>query len=250
MIKVDLNGKVAVITAAGTELGTAIAKALAENGATVAVCDADMSKAEKAAAAVGAKAKAYEVDVMKKEALMGICQQIEKDLGSLDILVNNEKDTLPMAERKLLHEADMDRYYEITNRELMGLYYMTKAAIQGMAERKSGVVVNITSSLGLAPRKGMIANVAAATATPSLTRVWALEMTPDNVRMHAIARGALPYETEITDDEIDHLATKRPLKIEDVVGAVLYCVSDEAEYENGGAITVDGGLHYGFMRNF
>lgn len=250
MIQVDLNGKVAVVTAAGTQLGTAIAKALAENGATVAVLDADLKKAEQAAAAIGAKAKAYEADVMKKDTLMGVCKQIEEDLGSLDILVNNEKDTLPKEARKPLHEVDMDRYYAIADRELLGLYYMTKAAMQGMAARKNGIVVNITSALGLTPQKGMIANVATATATISLTRVWALEMTPDNIRVHAVARGELPYENEVSADAIDHMATKRPLAIADVVGAVLYSVSDEAAYENGSVITVDGGLHYGFMRNF
>lgn len=253
MIKVDLNGKVAVITSAGNALGNAIAKALAANGAVIAACDSDLEKAEKTAQELvnaGAKAKAYCVDVMQHETLMGICEQIEKDLGGIDILVNNEKDTVPAGERKLLHEMDMDRYYEITNRELMGLYYMTKAGIQGMAHRKQGVVVNITSTLGLVPRKGMIANVAAATATISLTRVWALEMTPDHVRMHTIARGPLPEETDITEDEIEHLAVQRTLTPDDVANAVLYAVSDEAEYENGGVITVDGGLHYGYMRNF
>ena len=253
MIKVDLNGRVAVITAAGSTLGTEIAKALAANGAAVAVCDSDLAKAEETAAALtaqGATAKAYLADVLQHETLMDLCKQIEADMGGIDILVNNEKDTVAAEDRKLLHETDMERYFEITNRELMGLYYMTKAGIQGMAQRKKGVVVNITSMLGLVPRKGMIANVASSTATISLTRVWALEMTPDNVRLHTIARGPLPEETSITDDEIDHLAVKRPLKPEDVANAVLYAVSDEAEYENGGVITVDGGLHYGYMRNF
>ena len=167
MIKVDLNGKVAVVTAAGNTLGTEIAKALAANGAAIAVCDNDMTKAENTVRILteqGASAKAYQVDIMKHDTLMDICRQIEADMGHIDILVNNEKDTVPAGERKLLHETDMDRYYEITNRELMGLYYMTKAAIQGMAQRKQGVVVNITSMLGLVPRKGMIANVAASTA--------------------------------------------------------------------------------------
>ena len=253
MIKVDLNGRVAVITAAGTTLGKAIASALAANGAVIAACDADLAKAEETAALLteaGAKAKAFQVDVMQKETLMELCKQIEAEMGSIDILVNNEKDTVPAEERKLLHETDMERYFEITNRELTGLYYMTKAAIQGMAQRKKGVVVNITSMLGLVPRKGMIANVASSTATISLTRVWALEMTPDNVRMHTVARGPLPEETSITQDEIDHLAVKRTLRPEDVANAVLYAVSDEAEYENGGVITVDGGMHYGYMRNF
>lgn len=253
MIRVDLNGKVAVITAAGNALGTALAEALSQNGAAIAVCDSDLTKAEKTVQTLlsqGARAKAYRLDVTEHDTLMGLCTQIELDMGGIDILINNEKDTIPTDERKLLHETDMERYYEIMNRELMGLYYMTKAGIQGMAKRKNGVVVNITSALGLVPRKGMIANVAASTATISLTRVWALEMAPDNVRMHTIARGALPEETPVTEDELEHLSVPRRIRPEDVANAVLYAVSDEAEYENGGVITVDGGLHYGYMRNF
>lgn len=253
MIRVDLAGKVALVTAGGNALGEDIAKALALNGAAVAVCDSDITLAKNTADNIlrlGGSAKAFCLDIMKNDSLMEICRNIEEDMGKIDILINNEKDTLPLNERSLLHEMDMQRYYDITDRELKGLYYMTKAVLQGMSERKSGVVINITSSLGITPRKGMIANVAAASATLSLTRVWALEMEPDNIRFHAIARGVLPYESEISGEEIEHMTVKRALDTEDVVGAVLYAVSDAAQYDNGGCITVDGGIHYGYMRNF
>ncbi len=232
MIKVDLNGKAAVVTAAGGKLGKAIAYALAENGAAVAVCDSDISKAEETAAEINLKggiAKAYEVDVMKKDSMMGIAKTIESDLGKIDILINNEKDTLAPDDRKLMHELDMERYFEITDRELLGLYYMTKAVLQGMSERKNGIVINITSSLGVTPRKGMTANVASACATLSLTKVWALEMEPDNIRFHAIARGPLEEEFKVSDFEIEHYSVKRTITTDDVVGAVLYSASDEAQ---------------------
>ncbi len=196
-------------------------------------------------------AAAFELDILKPETFEGICEDIVNTLGSLDIIINNEKDDMRGEDKKPLHLLDFDRYLEITRKELYGTYYMSKNAMKQM--NNGGVVVNITSSLGLAPAKNCIANVASAGAVMSLSRVSALEMTPDNIRVHCIARGALDgveYENAPTPESIDHLATKRPVTAEDIANAVIFCASEEGAYTNGNILTVDGGQHIGYMRNF
>ncbi len=250
MLKTDFNGKVAIVTAAAKLPGREIVKALSQNGAKVAVCDKDF-EAAKALAAELENAAAYKLDILKPETFDGICDKITETFGQIDILVNNEKDDMRGEDKKPLHLLDFDRYLEITRKELYGTYYMSKAAMKKMVN--GGVVVNITSSLGLAPTKNCIANVASAGAIMSLSRVSALEMTPDNIRVHCIARGSLDgveYENAPSKDNIDHLATKRPVTAEDIANAVVFCASEEGAYTNGNILTVDGGQHIGYMRNF
>lgn len=254
MLKTDFNDKVALITAAAKLPGREIAKAFIASGAKVAVCDKDISKASALAnelTGMGATAKAYELDILKPETFEDICTSVVNDFGSLDILVNNEKDDMRGEDKKPLHLLDFDRYLEITRKELYGTYYMSKAAMKKMTN--GGAVINITSSLGLAPAKNCIANVASAGAIMSLSRVSALEMTPDNIRVHCIARASLDgveYENAPTKENIDHLATKRAVTAEDIANAVIFCASEEGAYTNGNILTVDGGQHIGYMRNF
>ena len=250
MLKTDFNGKVAVVTAAAKLPGREIAKALSANGAKVALCDKDF-EAAKALAGELENAYPFELDILKPETFEGICNEIVNTLGCIDILVNNEKDDMRGEDKKPLHLLDFDRYLEITRKELYGTYYMSKAAMKQM--KNGGAVVNITSSLGLAPAKNCIANVASAGAIMSLSRVSALEMTPENIRVHCIARGSLDgveYENAPSSANIDHLATKRPVTAEDIANAVVYCASEEGAYTNGNILTVDGGQHIGYMRNF
>jgi len=254
MIKADLKGKVAVLTAAARQPGRAIALALCENGAKVALCDenkADVLALVKELSAKGFECKGYKLDILATDTFKGICEQIKADFGGFDILINNEKDDLIGEDRKPVHLMDFDRYEQSVRKELYGTYYMTK---NGMAQMdKGGVVINITSSLGLAPAPNCMANVASSGAIMSLSRVAALEMTPDNIRVHCIARGSLAgleYENAPTPEAIDHLATKRAITPEDVANAVIFCASDEGEYANGDIMCIDGGQHVGYMRNF
>ncbi len=253
MLKSDMSGKTVIITAASRQPGRAIAKAFAENGAKLALCDADKNAVTEFAnelSNMGYTAKGYELDILKPETFKGICEKIKSDLDSIDILINNEKDDLTGSDRKPTHLMDMDRYMTSVRKELYGTYYMGKTA---MAYMEKGVVVNITSSLGLAPAANCMANVASSGAIMSLSRVSALEMTPHNIRVHCIARGSLDgyeYENSPTKEAIDHLATKRSITPEDVANAAIFCACDEAEYLNGEILTVDGGQHIGYMRNF
>lgn len=254
MIRADLSGKAAVLTAAAKQPGRAIALALCENGARVALCDENEAEASALAKELtdkGYECKAYKLDILKPDTFAEICRQIKADFNGFDILVNNEKDDLTGEERKPVHLMDFDRYEQSVRRELYGTYYMTK---NGMSQMENGgVVINITSSLGLAPAPNCMANVASSGAIMSLSRVAALEMTPDNIRVHCIARGSLAgleYENAPTPEAIDHLATKRAITTEDVANAVIFCASDEGEYANGDILCVDGGQHIGYMRNF
>ena len=253
MFETNLSKKTVLVTAAGREPGRSICLALCKNRAKVIACDEDLQAAKSTAQILknlGGQAAYYQFNVNKKQELYRLAETIILEHGEIDILVNSEKDTLKESERKLTHEMHMDRYFAVYDRELEGLYFTSKAFLRHMVKNKGGIVINITSVLGLVPKKGMIANAAMAAATMSLSRVWALELDKDNVRVHCIARGCLPEEDALNEQEIIHQSIKRQITSEDVANAVLYCASDEAQAENGGILTVDGGLHYGYMRNF
>lgn len=253
MLQTDLNGRKAVVTSAGSLTGYVVCEALCRCGAQVVACDQDIENAKKTAETLikkGYECAAAKLNVTQKEGVYEQADEIIEKFGIPNILVNCEKDTLKLDERKLTHEMDFDRYLDISNREVIGLYYTSKAFMRKMVENGGGVVVNITSMLGLVPKKGCVGNAACAAATMSLSRVWALELCDSNVRVHCIARGDISGEIEEIEQDTAHQATKRMAKADDVANAVLFCASDEAQMENGCILTVDGGLHYGYMRNF
>ena len=101
--------------------------------------------------AAGGQAEGFALDIRKKETFTGVCDAILAKFGTIDFLVNNESEEIAPEDRKPLHEFDMDLYDDIITANLDGVYYFSKAAMQDMAKRKKGAVVNVMSIRGLIP---------------------------------------------------------------------------------------------------
>jgi len=257
MLQTNLQGKVAVVTAAAGAVGREIARVFAASGAKVAVCDGDYGKAARVAEALhkaGNEAAAFELDIRKKETLGGVCAAIVAKFGKIDILINNENQTVKPQKRKPLHEFDDRLFDDVLQAGAYGLYHFSKAVMREMANRGGGAVVNITSILGLGPAADQTAVVAVSAGTIGFTRMWGVELSDSHIRVNAVAAGIVGPGKDAAGEnaagKLTHLGVKRLARPEDIANAALFLASDDASYITGVVLPVDGGLNAGYVRSF
>lgn len=245
----DLKGRVALVTGASSGLGTQFARALADNGATVALVArrADRLKALKdEIEGQGGKAVAIEADVTDRAAMQRAFDEAEKAFGTVTILVNNAgvaqqpvraTDVTPEEWRRVL-SVDLDAVF----------YWAQEGARRMVAAKKEGAIVNIASVLGLGVSKGVAAYAVAKAAVVQATKALALELAFKGVRVNAIAPGW--FVTEINDTYLNSeagIAMKRDIPMGrfgeagDLDGALLLLVSNAGRYMTGATVVVDGG---------
>ncbi len=258
MLRTEMTGKVAVITAGAGVIGEEICKTFAASGAAVAVCDKDGVAADKVAqviAAAGGTAKGYALDIRKIDTFADVVAKITADLGGIDILVNNENEEVAPTDRKPLHEFDMDMYDDIVNAGINGIYYFSKACTREMEKRGKGAVVNVISVRGVVAVANQSPIVAVAAAQVGYTRMWGVEMKNYNIRVNAVAAGLSRNEKNAdtldnVEGKLSHVAVKRLCQPSDVANAALFLASDDAAYITGTVLPVDGGLSAGYVRSF
>src|SRR5262245_5115832 len=144
-MKIEIPGKIALVTGGTRGIGLEICKAFVAAGGTVALCSRDLAKSDATAQALGAGARGYVCDVADAAQVEALAKAVEKDFGRIDILVNNAgftKDNLLFR----LTEADWD---SVNDTNLKGAFLVTKFVARGMIKRRWGRVVNITSVVGL-----------------------------------------------------------------------------------------------------
>lgn len=248
-MELRLDGKVALITGASRGLGWAIARAMAESGATVAInsrsaedCNAKVAEVE----AAGGQAFALPFDA----ADVASCRQAVADVigraGSIDILVNNAGTT----HRLPLEEFDEDRWQQVVDLNLTAAFALGRAAGLAMAERGWGRIINIASILALVGRPTIPAYVATKHGLTGLTKALAVELGPRGVTVNAINPGYFATEFNaplIANEEFDSMVkTRTPVgrwgDPDELAGAALFLASDAAGYVNGTSLTVDGGM--------
>jgi len=262
-MKVDLDGRVALITGAGRGIGKAIALAFADNGAIVVVNDIAPNGAETSEEirGRGRKADFYRADVGDAEAVNQMVTGVEQAWGKIDILVNNaavyvvvkdQKERLPAHQTP---DADWSRIMRV---DLDGVFYCSRAVSSRFVERRKGVIINIGSVVGVIPLRMQCAYGAAKAAVLNLTRSHALEMGQYGVRVNAIAPGSTltdatrevfysPAAQKVTESFMKHIPLGRPGSVDDIANAALYLASDDAGYVTGHTLVVDGGWTAGYM---
>ena len=261
MLRTNLQGKVAVVTAAAGAVGREVVRVFAANGARVAVCDKDCDKAADVARALneaGNEAAAFELDIRKKDTFGDLCADVVARFGRIDVLINNENETVKPQERRPLHEFDDGLFEDVLQVGAYGLYYFSKAVMREMAKQGGGAVVNITSILGMVPAADQSPAVAVSGGTIGFTRMWGVELSEAQIRVNAIAAGIVAAENDpgSTDTgeraagKLTHLGVKRLARPEDIANAALFLASDEASYITGAVLPVDGGLNAGYVRSF
>jgi 3-oxoacyl-[acyl-carrier protein] reductase len=245
----DLTGRVALVTGASSGLGVQFARALADNGASVALVArrADrLSALRDELEARGGRAVAIEADATDRAAMLRAFDTAEAALGTVTILVNNAgvaqkalraTDVSPEEWRRVL-SLDMDAVF----------YWAQEAARRMLAAKKQGAIVNIASVLGFGVSKGVAAYATAKASVIQITKSLAVELAFKGVRVNAIAPGW--FVTEINDKYLESEAGKQLIRdipmgrfgeAGDLDGALLLLASNAGRYITGATIVVDGG---------
>lgn len=244
MTAIDLTGKVAFVTGSTRGIGRAIARALHDAGAKVAVVGREQGKASAAAAELGERARGFACDVAEGSQVEAAIAAAESALGPIDILVNNAGLT---RDNILLRLTDAD-WDAVLDANLKGAFHTTRAVIKGMMKRRSGRIVNITSIVGLTGNKGQANYAASKAGLIGFTKSVAKEYASRGILANCIAPGFI--ETDMTAalpdaaraSLLEDIALGRLGRPEDVAGAVLFLASDLAAYVTGQVLVVDGGM--------
>jgi len=266
-MRIDLAGRVALVTGAARGIGKAIATVLAQNGAHLALNDIDADELEKTADEIrsaGARVQTFVADVGNSQEVRRMVEDVTKHFKNIDILINNAGINLPRSGRAPIHEYDDDNWRKVLTTDLDGVYFCSRAVTPHMVAAGKGKVVNIASVAGLVPLRLQSAFVAAKAGMLNLTRSMAIELGEHNVNVNAIAPGStltegtesLFYSEEAEYREqanrlLAHIPMGRPASVEDIAHAALFLCSDEAGYITGSTLVVDGGWTAGgYARDF
>jgi 3-oxoacyl-[acyl-carrier protein] reductase len=246
-----LQGKVALVTGAGSGFGEGIATRFAAEGAQVVVNDVARENGERVAAAIrasGGEAVFAHGDVSDGDAVKGLLQAGIKAFGGLDIVVNNagvSHRNQPLLE---VSEADFDRVYAIN---VKSLYWTAQHMVPHFRARKGGVFVNIASTAGVRPRPGLVWYNGSKGAMITISKAMAVELASDRIRVNVInpVAGDTPllatFMGEDTPERRAQFVGVIPMgrfsQPRDIANAALYLASDEADFITGACIEVDGG---------
>jgi 3-oxoacyl-[acyl-carrier protein] reductase len=245
-----LQGKIALVTGASRGIGEAIARKLAQNGATVVFTY--HSSAEKAAVlcaeleGLGATARAVQSNAADFAETSELIANIVKEFGKIDIIVNNAGIT----KDNLLIKMTEDQWDAVIDTNLKSLFNVTKNAIGTLIRQKSGTsIINITSIVGITGNAGQANYAASKAGMIGFTKSIAQEYGKRNVRCNAIAPGFIA--TEMTDalpddvkkDYFKNIPLNRFGLPEEVANCVLFLASDMSSYITGQTISVCGGLN-------
>ncbi|HOF14654.1 MAG TPA: SDR family oxidoreductase [Spirochaetota bacterium] len=248
-INFDLDGKIAIVTGASRGIGQSIAKGLAAHGATV-FCTSrkieDLNKVKDEIELEGGKAHAIACHIGKLDDIQNLFKAVEERYGRLDILVNNAATNPYFGD--VLH-ATADAWDKTIDVNFKGYFFMSQYAANLMIKNKGGSIVNVASINGIrpAPFQGIYSMTKAGVI--AMTKSFAKELAPFNVRVNAILPGLTDtkFSSVMTQNEeilklvLPTIPMKRVANPDEMVGAVVYLVSDAASYTTGATIVIDGG---------
>ena len=243
-----LEGKTVIVTGASRGIGKAIAIELAKHGANIAFTDIAYDETaqavEKELISLGVKAKAYASNASNMGESQKTVDEILKEFGTIDVLVNNAGVTRD----NLLMRMTEEQWDLVININLKSVFNLTKAVLRPMLKQKKGSVINISSVVGVGGNAGQSNYSASKAGIIGFTKSIAKELGSRNIRSNAIAPGFI--ETEMTEHLGDDVKTdwykKIPLqrggKPNEVADVVLFLASDFSSYVSGQVINVCGGM--------
>jgi NAD(P)-dependent dehydrogenase (short-subunit alcohol dehydrogenase family) len=258
-----VQGRLALVTGAAGGIGAACARALAREGAAVALADVDLAAAQREADAIvadGGRAVAIVVDLADEASVIAMVDAAVERLGGLDILHNNAADTRLSGTRDMpVERVDTQVWDAILRVNLRGTMIASRAAIPHL-RRRGGSIVNTSSGAALAGGLSHSAYSASKAALHSLTQSIATQHGKEGIRCNAIAPGLIVTPatrdtyagSELGAVMLRHHLTPRLGRPEDIAAAVVFLASDEAAFITGQVICVDGGLlaHQPYVADF
>jgi NAD(P)-dependent dehydrogenase (short-subunit alcohol dehydrogenase family) len=249
--KTNLSGKVALVTGGGRGIGKAITRRLAEAGANVVIASRKLENLETTArefASLPGKVIPIACHVGRADQIENLVKETEACLDPVDILVNNSATNIGQGPALQVTDEMLDKMIEVNIKAALRL---VRLIVPKMIERKSGgSIINIASIAGLRPQQGGLLYSFTKAGLIMMTRSWAQEFGPFNIRVNAIAPGLI--QTDFSEyfwkqenfrrDYESITPLQRIGQPEEIAGLALYLASDEASFVTGQVMVADGGL--------
>lgn len=243
-----LEGKTALITGASRGIGRGIAKVFAAQGANVAftyLSSVEKGQALEAELATeGIKAKGYRSDAADFDQAQALADEVVKDFGRVDILINNAGITRD----GLLMRMGKDQWDAVIKANLDSVFNLTKGIQRYMLKQRSGSIINMSSVVGIKGNAGQANYAASKAGIIGFTKSVALELGSRGIRCNAVAPGFIATEmTESLDPKVlegwlESIPLKRAGSVEDIANACLFLGSDLSSYVTGQVLSVNGGM--------
>ena len=244
-----LDGRLAFVTGSSAGIGLALARGLAQAGASLVLNGRDAAKLRATAASL--RAEGFDVherafDVSDSLAVKANVDSIERDIGAIDILINNAG----IQRRAPLHEFSHQDWHDLMQTNLDSVFFVGQAVAQHMLTRKKGRIINICSVQSELGRPGISPYMASKGALKMLTKGMAIDWGPLGLNVNGIGPGY--FKTELNEKLVNDttfsawLTNRTPSRrwgdVEELAGAAVFLASDASTFVNGHILYVDGGV--------
>ncbi|UHD44640.1 SDR family oxidoreductase [Aureimonas altamirensis] len=244
MNRIDLQGRVAVVTGGARGLGAATARRFIDSGARVAIWDIDAAAIDEAVATLGDGAEGRVVELTDDEAVREAAEALEREAGSLDILVNNAGIT---GGNGKTWELDPDVWRKVIEVNLVAPYLTSRAVVPGMVRRGYGRIVNIASIAGKEGNPNASHYSASKAGLIGLTKSLAKELAGSGVIVNAVTPAAArtPIFDQMSQEHIDYMLSKIPLarflEPSEAAAMIAWLASEECSFSTGAVFDLSGG---------